>query len=196
MFIVHGCCPSCDLFGVHFSFSVYSILSSLLLLVSISKFSMNNSYLIYIPFQMGTNRAICECPCGLHIFDCWNFTAKRALQIYILLRWREEGFLDLLSMMSVNHSCQRDICQIIFKTTRFSPFELFWTYQKNFVLEELWKNLKKQEIDLFTLCSYIILKQNSYFPYFVFICSFAQIVKISHLLLERFSLLIFLINSF
>ena len=77
MFIVHGCCPSCDLFGVHFSFSIYSILSSLLLLVSISKFSMNNSYLIYIPFQMGTNRAICECPCGLHIFDRWNFTAKR-----------------------------------------------------------------------------------------------------------------------
>ena len=113
------------------------------------------------------------------------------MQIYILLRWGEEGFLDLLSMMSVNHSCQRDICQIVFKTTRFSPFELFWTYQKNFVLEELWKNLKKQEIDLFTLCSYIILKQNSYFPYFVFICSFAQIVKISHLLLERFSLLIF-----
>ena len=78
MFIVHGCCPSCDLCGVHYSFPIYSILSSLLLLISISKLLVNNSYLIYIPFQMGTNRAICECPCGLHIFDRWNFTTKRA----------------------------------------------------------------------------------------------------------------------
>ena len=78
MFIVHGCCPSCGLFGIHFSFSIYSILSILLFLISISKFSVNNSYLIHIPFQMGTNRAICECPCGLHISDRWNFTTKRA----------------------------------------------------------------------------------------------------------------------
>ena len=77
MFIVHGCCPSCGLFGIYYSFSIYSILSILLFLISISKFSVNNSYLIYIPFQMGTNRAICECPCGLHIFDRWNFTAMR-----------------------------------------------------------------------------------------------------------------------
>ena len=143
VFIVHGCCPSYELFGVHYPFSICSELSSLLPLSLISKLLVNNSYLIYVPFQMGTNRAICECPCGLHIFDRWNFTTKRVLQIYILLRWKEEGFLDLLSMMSVNHSCQRDICQIVFKTTRFSPFELVWTYQKNFCFGGAMKELKK-----------------------------------------------------
>ena len=134
MFIVHGCCPSCDLFGVHYSFSIYSILSILLFLISISKFSVNNSCLIYIPFQMGTNRAICECPCGLHISDRWNFTTKRARlkSTYFCIEERE-GFSDLLPMMSVNHSCQHDMCQIIFKITRLSSSELFWAYQKNYL---------------------------------------------------------------
>lgn len=133
MFIVHGCCPSCDLFGIHYSFSIYSILSILLFLISISKFSVNNSYLIHIPFQMGTNRAICECPCGLHISDRWNFTTKRARSnLHTFASRKGKGFSDLLPMTSVNHSCQHDMCQIIFKITRLSPSELFWAYQKNY----------------------------------------------------------------
>ena len=177
MFVVHGCCPSCDLFEVHYSFSICSELSSLLLLF----LCLSSQWIIPIWFVLHFY--------WVQIVPSVNARVdSTSLAVGILLLSARVANLHTSTLRkgrvswpalddAVNHSCQRDICQIIFQITRLGPFELFEPIRKIIVLEELWKNLKKQEIDLFMLCGYIILKQNSYFLYFIFICFSLELLK-------------------
>ena len=195
MFIVHGCCPSCDLFGVHFSFSIYSILSSLLLLISISKFSVDNSYLIFIPFQMGTNRAICECPCGLHISDRWNFTTKRARSnLHTFALRKGKGFLTYFrwrrSIIPVNMT----YVKLSLKLLGSVLLNCFEPIRKIIFVLEIWNILRKAGNWLIYILHWCFYKINRSFPLFSWSYIFSNCAFFWVFVFERLSCQFFQTN--